>query len=152
VVACSSFKTGLAAGMDGSSLDELSSRAQTAARLIADADVLVFCSGAGLGVDSGVGTFRGANAGKWPPLEQRKMEFSQMSQPSWFMDDGSGDPELAFGFWCVFLCAIDQCLTGQQVLALRCVCEQERATRWLQADAQVGLDEATQGLLLHEQH
>lgn len=50
-----------------------------------------------MGVDSGVGTFRGVNAGKWPPLEERKMDFSAMSNPSWFEEDG--DPHLAFGFW-----------------------------------------------------
>lgn len=134
------------------SADVLSRSAQTAATLIAEADALIFCSGAGLGVDSGVGTFRGTNAGKWPPLEQRKMEFSQMSQPSWFQEDG--DPELAFGFWCV-ACVVSSTPMSDKlgkVLALRRLRQQVHAARWVPTDAQMGRNEETQSLLLHQQH
>eukprot|EP01043_Picozoa_sp_COSAG02_P006343 COSAG02_NODE_179_length_31090_cov_49.813785_34_plen_77_part_00 len=33
-----------------------------AAEAVASADALLFCCGAGMGVDSGLGTYRGANA------------------------------------------------------------------------------------------
>jgi hypothetical protein len=42
---------------------ELKQAARQAAEWIHDADVLVFATGAGMGVDSGIGTFRGVNAG-----------------------------------------------------------------------------------------
>lgn len=83
--------------MDAAQEARLLTAAEEAARIVAEADCVLFMSGAGMGVDSGIGTFRGANAGKWPPLEERNMDFTQMSTPSWFEEDG--DPHLAFGFW-----------------------------------------------------
>eukprot|EP00913_Durusdinium_trenchii_P019012 g17868.t1 len=49
----------------------------------------------GMGVDSGLGTFRGRNAGVWPPLKAMQMDFSEMSSPDWF----DTDPRLAWAFW-----------------------------------------------------
>lgn len=78
-------------------MDDLAHKAREAAGLIRDADCLLFLSGAGMGVDSGIGTFRGQNAAKWLPLTELKMDFSAMSKPSWF--ETSGNPRLAFGYW-----------------------------------------------------
>lgn len=45
---------------------------------------------------AGLGTFRGRNAGVWPPLKAMQMDFSAMSSPDWF----DSDPRLAdFGDW-----------------------------------------------------
>lgn len=69
-----------------------------AARAIAlsrRAGALLICSGAGMGVDSGLGTFRGVNRGVWPPLRAMNLDFSQLSEPSWF----ETDPGLAWSFW-----------------------------------------------------
>jgi len=49
-----------------------------------------------MGVDSGLGTFRGRNAGVWPPLKAMQLDFSEMSSPGWFTED----PLLAWAFWC----------------------------------------------------
>ena len=62
---------------------------------INDADGILICTGAGMGVDSGIGTFRGKNAGIWPPLKDMNMDFQDMSQPKWF----KSDPRLAWAFW-----------------------------------------------------
>jgi NAD-dependent SIR2 family protein deacetylase len=56
---------------------------------------VLVCTGAGMGVDSGLGTFRGKNAGVWPPLLRRGMDFSEASDPCWFDDD----PQFAWSFW-----------------------------------------------------
>merc|ERR1712166_170374 len=66
-----------------------------AARQIRAADALLICTGAGMGVDSGLGTFRGRNAGVWPPLKAMQRDFSEMSNPSWF----ESDPHIAWSFW-----------------------------------------------------
>lgn len=68
---------------------------ESASRYIQRADALLICTGAGMGVDSGIGTFRGKNAGIWPPLKEMNMDFQQMSQPKWF----ESDPRLAWAFW-----------------------------------------------------
>ena len=54
-----------------------------AARAIREAHAMVVCTGAGMGVDSGLGTFRCRNAGVWAPLQAVQMDFSEMSNPSW---------------------------------------------------------------------
>jgi hypothetical protein len=41
---------------------------QIVAKAIFEADALLYTTGAGMGVASGLGTFRGVNAGVWPPL------------------------------------------------------------------------------------
>lgn len=66
-----------------------------AARLIAGADAVLVCTGAGMGVGSGLGTFRGKNAGVWPPLIRRQLDFSEVSDPCWFDDD----PLFGWAFW-----------------------------------------------------
>ena len=48
----------------------------------------LFCLGA---MCAGLGTFRGRNAGVWPPLKAMQMDFSAMSSPDWF----DSDPRLA---------------------------------------------------------
>ncbi len=40
-----------------------------------------------MGVDSGLGTYRGRNAGVWPPLQTLGLTFPDMSTPSHFDDD-----------------------------------------------------------------
>lgn len=66
-----------------------------AARAIMEADALLIGTGAGMGVDSGLGTFRGRNAGIWPPLQRLGLDFPQVSTPNWFRDD----PHFAWAFW-----------------------------------------------------
>eukprot|EP01117_Protostelium_nocturnum_P015428 TRINITY_DN5985_c0_g1_i1.p1 TRINITY_DN5985_c0_g1~~TRINITY_DN5985_c0_g1_i1.p1 ORF type:complete len:308 (+),score=90.20 TRINITY_DN5985_c0_g1_i1:35-958(+) len=84
-----------------SRLDQLT----RAAKYIREADAILVCTGAGMGVASGLGTFRGIAAGIWPPLEKRGLEFPQLSNPDWF--DKSTDPStptlqnagFGYAFW-----------------------------------------------------
>jgi len=46
-------------------------------------------------VDSGLGTFRGRNAGVWHPLKAMQIDFSEMSCPDVFEED----PRAAWAFW-----------------------------------------------------
>ena len=48
-----------------------------------------------MGVDSGLGTFRGRNAGVWEPLKAMQIDFSEMSCPDVFEED----PRAAWAFW-----------------------------------------------------
>jgi len=66
-----------------------------AASWIAGADAVVVGSGAGMGVDSGLGTFRGGKAGVWEGLQEVGLAYEDICQPSWFKKD----PRLAWGFW-----------------------------------------------------
>ncbi|MBI5898234.1 MAG: NAD-dependent deacetylase [Rhodocyclales bacterium] len=69
----------------------------TAARLIEEADALVIAAGAGIGVDSGLPDFRGAE-GFWrayPALGRARMLFEEIAAPAAFR----ADPELAWGFY-----------------------------------------------------
>lgn len=68
---------------------------QHATEALSGADALLIATGAGMGVDSGLGTFRGRNAGVWPPLKALNMDFSEMSIPNHF----ETDPRLAWAFW-----------------------------------------------------
>lgn len=68
---------------------------EMAAAAIRMADALLITTGAGMGVDSGLGTFRGVAAGVWPPLKAMQLDFSKMSRPHWF----EMDPRLAWAFW-----------------------------------------------------
>jgi NAD-dependent SIR2 family protein deacetylase len=73
----------------------LDSRLRSAAEAIRSADALLVGAGAGMGVDSGLPDFRGAE-GFWkayPPFRGR--QFAEMSNPHWFR----ADPELAWGFF-----------------------------------------------------
>lgn len=68
-----------------------------AAELIAGADDLLVCAGAGMGVDSGLPDFRGDH-GFWrayPPYERLGLGFAELADPTHFEDD----PELAWGFY-----------------------------------------------------
>jgi NAD-dependent SIR2 family protein deacetylase len=68
-----------------------------AAKAIKDADALLFTSGAGMSVDSGLPDFRGPQ-GFWrayPPMAKLGLKFENMSNPKWFTED----PDFAWGFW-----------------------------------------------------
>ena len=73
----------------------LASAVEDAARAIAEADAMVIGTGAGMGVDSGLGTFRGRNAGVWEPLKAMQRDFSEMSCPDVFEED----ERAAWAFW-----------------------------------------------------
>lgn len=69
----------------------------SAAELIAAADALLITAGAGMGVDSGLPDFRGAE-GFWrayPALGRRGLQFHQVASPHTF----ETDPALAWGFY-----------------------------------------------------
>ncbi len=68
-----------------------------AAALIEQADALVIAAGAGIGVDSGLPDFRGAE-GFWrayPALGRARLRFEEIASPAAFR----ADPELAWGFY-----------------------------------------------------
>lgn len=68
-----------------------------AASLIANADALLICAGAGMGVDSGLPDFR-SEGGFWkayPALERAGIEFHNIARSCTFL----ADPELAWGFY-----------------------------------------------------
>ncbi len=68
-----------------------------AAQAIENADALLITAGAGIGVDSGLPDFRGAE-GFWkayPVIAKLGLSFSQMANPSWF----ETDPALAWAFY-----------------------------------------------------
>ncbi|MBI5109460.1 MAG: NAD-dependent deacetylase [Rhodocyclales bacterium] len=68
-----------------------------AARLIEQADALVICAGAGMGVDSGLPDFRGPG-GFWqayPALGRARIRFEEIASPAAFRRD----PEVAWGFY-----------------------------------------------------
>jgi NAD-dependent SIR2 family protein deacetylase len=68
-----------------------------AAEMVASADALLVCAGAGFGVDSGLPDFRG-DEGFWkayPPYARLGVSFIDMANPQHFVDD----PPLAWGFY-----------------------------------------------------
>jgi len=68
-----------------------------AAALLAGADGLLICAGAGMGVDSGLPDFRG-DAGFWrayPALGQAGLPFQEIANPASFR----ADPALSWGFY-----------------------------------------------------
>lgn len=68
-----------------------------AADVIKNAEALLVCAGAGIGVDSGLPDFRG-NEGFWrayPSFAKLGLNFIDMANPEWFRRD----PELAWGFY-----------------------------------------------------
>jgi NAD-dependent SIR2 family protein deacetylase len=78
-------------------LTDLASIYAHAARLIAGADALIIGAGAGMGVDSGLPDFRGAE-GFWrayPALGRAGISFYEAASPRTF----ESDPELAWGFY-----------------------------------------------------
>lgn len=70
---------------------------ERAVRPILEADSLLVCAGAGMGVDSGLPDFRGRQ-GFWkayPPLAQARLRFEQIANPAAF----DANPRLAWGFY-----------------------------------------------------
>lgn len=68
-----------------------------AASLISQADGIIICAGAGMGVDSGLPDFRG-DEGLWkayPKLGQHKISFVEIANPNAFTDNA----RLAWGFY-----------------------------------------------------
>lgn len=68
-----------------------------AAEIIKAADALLFTSGAGMGVDSGLPDFRG-DEGFWkayPPIAELGYSFIDMANPQWFKTN----PHLAWAFY-----------------------------------------------------
>jgi len=66
-----------------------------AAEWLASADALLIGSGAGMGVNSGLGTFRGSQAGVWPGLQDVDLAYEEICEARWFQED----PRLAWAFW-----------------------------------------------------
>ena len=69
----------------------------TAAHLIDEADSLVICAGAGIGVDPGLPDFRGPG-GFWqayPALGRARIRFEEIASPAAFKQH----PTLAWGFY-----------------------------------------------------
>jgi len=66
-----------------------------ASEMIKEADMIWIGTGAGMGVASGLGTFRGVNAGVWPPLKKLGLDFTDLSDPVWFEKDAA----LGWSFW-----------------------------------------------------
>lgn len=68
-----------------------------ASALLAAADALLICAGAGIGVDSGLPDFRG-DEGFWrayPPYQRLGLRFVELADPVHF----AADPDLAWGFY-----------------------------------------------------
>ncbi len=68
-----------------------------AAKVIASSEALLVCAGAGLGVDSGLPDFRGAE-GFWnayPRAQELGISFEELANPAWFQSD----PAFAWGFY-----------------------------------------------------
>lgn len=68
-----------------------------AAEVLREADALLICAGAGMGVDSGLPDFRGPE-GFWrayPAAQRLGLQFEELANPSWFQRE----PALAWGFY-----------------------------------------------------
>jgi len=91
---CSVPQESMLANANMSQADVERALAQAAA-WICSADVLLVGSGAGMGVDSGLSTFRGKNAGVWPGLEDVGLAYEDICHPRWFTQE----PHLAWAFW-----------------------------------------------------
>ena len=73
------------------------SNIQKAVQAISNANFLMICAGAGIGVDSGLPDFRG-NEGFWkayPPIRKLGLSLPEVSNPRWFYED----PRFAWGFY-----------------------------------------------------
>lgn len=75
--------------------EDVSCALSQAAAWIDHADALLIGSGAGMGVESGLGTFRGATKGVWQGLEDVGLAYEEICHPRWFEEE----PNLAWGFW-----------------------------------------------------
>ena len=69
--------------------DDQAASLQSAADRIKSADAVLIFTGAGMGADSGLGTYRGVNAGNFG------VAYEEICQSKWF----DWDPELAWAFW-----------------------------------------------------
>lgn len=67
-----------------------------AARWLSEAPAVLVGSGAGMGVDSGLGTYRGARAGVWGPLETLGIDYGEICTPAAFEGDNA---TLGWAFW-----------------------------------------------------
>jgi NAD-dependent SIR2 family protein deacetylase len=77
--------------------NSVSENIQRAAQVIAAADAVLVCAGAGMGVDSGLPDFRGKQ-GFWrayPVIAKMGLSFEEMANPRWF----ETDPHLAWAFY-----------------------------------------------------
>mmetsp|Transcript_1069 Transcript_1069/g.4420 ORF Transcript_1069/g.4420 Transcript_1069/m.4420 type:complete len:1047 (+) Transcript_1069:230-3370(+) len=77
------------------SSDEVAHSLAQAAAWLADSDALLVGSGAGMGVDSGLGTFRGGHQGVWEGLQAVGLAYEEICDPRWFQEE----PHLAWAFW-----------------------------------------------------
>lgn len=75
--------------------EEIASAVIQAADWITNADAILIGSGAGMGVDSGLGTFRGNQKGVWSGLEDVGLAYEEICQPKWFQEE----PHLGWAFW-----------------------------------------------------
>jgi len=68
-----------------------------AGRIVSEADALLICAGAGMGVDSGLPDFRGREGfwNEYPAARQLGLSFEELANPEWF----ERDPSLAWGFY-----------------------------------------------------
>jgi len=68
-----------------------------AAALVEDAEALLICAGAGMGVDSGLPDFRGPEGfwGAYPAARRLGLRFEELANPRWFIEE----PRLAWGFY-----------------------------------------------------
>jgi NAD-dependent SIR2 family protein deacetylase len=75
------------------------------AELILECDAILFTSGAGMGVRSGFGTFRGLGASVWPPLRKEpEIDYIDIADPKWFrkLQGNSSKHDtanFAYAFW-----------------------------------------------------
>jgi NAD-dependent SIR2 family protein deacetylase len=75
----------------------MSEQIRRAAAALREADALLVSAGAGMGVDSGLPDFRGAE-GFWrayPVMAKLELSFEEMANPAWFQTD----PHLAWAFY-----------------------------------------------------
>ena len=73
-------------------MQSLKQRIEHAKEIVADADALLICAGAGMGVDSGLPDFRG-NEGFWkayPPMKELGLSFSEMAKTLYPYDTPRG--------------------------------------------------------------
>lgn len=78
-------------------MDALAEKIQKTAKLIQQADNLIIATGAGMGIDSGLPDFRGAD-GFWkayPALKLQNRNFKEIANPESF----NTMPEIAWGFY-----------------------------------------------------
>lgn len=91
---CSMPDERLMVNIDMSEGDVHSALAQ-AAEWLSEADALLIGSGAGMGVDSGLGTFRGGHMGVWEGLEAVGLAYEEICDAKYFHEE----PALAWAFW-----------------------------------------------------